>query len=284
LLFGMSDEHVGRTKTSATWGFRSKRFWVASWLMVAVATPAAGYVFYPWGSNDIAEIVRQAGFDPLVPPNRLRGPGSLYVVDGSSYQLVCEANEAMLDGKVQKSPTENQFRRKLERGAFALGADLVDAVNAKLGASRLTSIEYSLTDVGISEIAYSDLWQIQDALLKDPACGGVVHRFLKASKKVCPGYSALSATTLYRVNTDAKLETEAKAVVSAAQMELREDSRGEVEVRSNNELSGDDLFYGIRLSQFCISVLAPSPTVVDPAAAAVEGVVMETETPATEDS
>ena len=34
--------------------------------------------------NDIAAIVRDAGFDPVIPPNRLRGPGALYVVDGDS--------------------------------------------------------------------------------------------------------------------------------------------------------------------------------------------------------
>jgi hypothetical protein len=266
---------------------RSKRFWVAACLIAALVVPAGVYAAkLIWQPNDITAIVRRAGFDPLIPPDRLRGPGSLYAVDGGSYQLVCAANPALLEGKVRKSPTETQVRQDLEKGAFSLGGDFVSAVNAKLGGSLLTSVEYRLTDVGISVIAYDDLGVIQNALLNDPRCDHAVHRFLKANKKVCPGYSALSATTLYRVNTDATVDSEAKAeaAVSATQSELDAKSHGDVRLRSKNELSGDDLFYGIRLSAFCVTfddatepiILPPAPTVVQPQPAS-GGVVMQTD-------
>src|SRR5262249_47450818 len=153
--------------------------------------PALPYLIDRPQADEITTVIKQAGFDPLVPPNRLRGPGALYEVEGGFYRKVCDAAAGLLSGKLQKSPTQNQLRERLESGGFSVRGNFVETLNAKLGAARLTSIEYRLTDVAISEIAFSDLLEIEDRLLHESHCDEAVQRLLKANKQVCPGYAAL---------------------------------------------------------------------------------------------
>jgi hypothetical protein len=274
LSAAMKNGHARRTKTSATWRKLTGRqaLWAALIVLpVALVLPTAWFVY---GSHprldEIEKIIRQAGFDPLLPPNRLRGPGALYEVDGGLYRKVCDIDMKLLTGKLQKSPTESQFRQKLERGEYSLAGDFVKTLNAKLSGGRVTSVEIKLTDVAISEIAMSDLSAIEDHLLRQKNCDGVVQKLLKANKKICAGYAALSATTVYKVNVASNTSTDAKSempVANAVQQALHEHTNAVINVRSVNEFTGDNLFYGIQLSDLCItpgdaivpSVLPPLP-------------------------
>jgi hypothetical protein len=270
----MRHDRVRRTKTSATWRKLTGRnaLWAALIaLPVALVIPAAWYVVdHQPRLDEIEKIIRQAGFEPLLPPNRLRGPGALYEVDGGFYRKVCDVDMRLLTGKLQKSPTPSQFRQKLEQGGFSLAGDFVDTLNAKLGAGRITSVEVKLTNVAISEIPLSDLSEIEGKLLLDKHCDGVVQKLLKAKKKVCSGYAALSATTVYKVNVNTRASADTKTkvpIADAVQQALQEHAVAEINVRSADEYMGDNLFYGIQLSHDCIttddatvpSVLSPAP-------------------------
>jgi hypothetical protein len=269
--------HARRARTSAAGALRSSRAWLALLAVPLIAAiPAAAFFFGPIQADEIAEIVRDAGFDPVVPPNRLRGPGALYVVDeDGTYEVVCDADPALIDGVIRRSPTENSFRTRLENGRFSLAGEVAEMLQARFGGSGLRSIELRLTDVGISEITHSNLWRIQNSLLHDPSCDEVVHGLLRANKKVCQGYSALSATTIYRISTDSQLDSEALTVVNAVQQEIANNAQSEISRRSENELTGENLFYGIRLSSLCVvprdatvpSIL-PQPTAAAPVAGA----------------
>src|SRR4029453_551905 len=68
---------------------------------------------------------------PLIPPNQLRGPGSLYLVEGNSFRKVCDVDPPLLTGKLQKSPTLDHVRRRLENGKFSLRGGYVDELNAR---------------------------------------------------------------------------------------------------------------------------------------------------------
>jgi hypothetical protein len=273
----MRNRHVGRTITPAAGPVEKGRnryllFSIA--LPLAVIVPAASYIVLMPQHDDIAIAIRQAGFDPLVPPSRLRGPGALYEVDGNRYRKVCDVEPETLTGKLQKSPTLERVRQSLEKGGFSLSGDYLKSLNAKLGADRMVSVEYSLTNVAISEISMSDLAEIQDALLSEKSCDRVVQSLLKANKQVCAGYAAISATTSYKVRVNSKFESGADnvPVVDQVKRALETHAGSEIRVESADQLSGDDLFYGIQLSQLCItpdtatepSVLAPQPAPARP--------------------
>src|SRR5262249_47460627 len=152
LLPAMSHRHAGRAETPSAGFFQRarKHIWLVSIaLPVLVAVPGVTYVLLRPSSDDVVRAIKEAGFDPLIPPNRLRGPGALYLVEGNSYRKVCNVDPALLDGKVQQSPTQDRVRTRLEKGGFSLAGDMLASINGRLDGNRLTSIEYKLTNVAI---------------------------------------------------------------------------------------------------------------------------------------
>lgn len=206
--------------------------------------------------DEVVRAIVDAGFDPLVPPTRLRGPGSLYEVEGRSYRVVCPVDPSQLSGKLQKSPTVDRVRNRLESGGFSLAANYLAKINGKLGGDRLTSIQFSLTNVEISEIAEQYLSEIQDALLSQPSCQSIVTKLLRAKKKVCSGYAALSATTSYKVNVASKFAAEEnkQPVLEKVKSVIEEHAGSEIKISSDDELKGEGLFYGIQLSRLCMTL------------------------------
>lgn len=235
-------------------------------LPVAVVIPAAYLVLDRPALDDIETTIKEAGFDPVVPPNRLRGPGAIYAVEAGSYQKVCDADPALIASKLKSSPAPDRHRQSLERAGFSLSGRIVDAVNAGLNGVRLTSVEYTLTNVTISEIDYGDLFAIEDKLLRQKNCDKAVQRLLEAQQKICPGYAALSATTSYKAHVRSELRSDATdnvPVINAVQKALQERADGQIRIQSGDELTGENLFYGIQLSRRCITAAdASEPSVL----------------------
>jgi hypothetical protein len=231
--------------------------------------PGVYYVFMPSlpPADEVETTIKSAGFDPLVPPNRLRGPGALYVVEGGGrYTKVCDAEPNLLKEKIHRSPTPAEVHDRLESAGFSVAGRLLASIKGSLGAARVTSIEYTLAEPAISEISLSDLSEIEDGLLQQKRCDETVQRLLKHGKKVCSGAAALSATTRYKVHVDAKFETDAEdhaLILSAAQKALTEHTQSEIRSTGTDELVGEDLFYGIQLSELCITLdTATEPSVL----------------------
>jgi hypothetical protein len=265
----MSTGHARRAKTPAARivGSGRKHLRLLSIaLPVAVMLPAAYMVLDRPPVDEIETAIRGAGFDPLVPPNRLRGPGALYEVGDGFYRKVCDVDPALLEGKLKSSPIPDHHRERLEKVSFSLKGSMLDAVNAGLHGARLTSIEYRLAEVTMSEIDYRDLFDIEDNLLSQKNCEKAVKRLLQANRKVCPGYAALSATTSYKVHVHTEVRSEAEdraPILHAVQHALQQRVDGQIQVQSGDELTGEHLFYGIQLSHLCITVQDdPQPSVL----------------------
>jgi hypothetical protein len=232
--------------------------------------------------DELETAVRQAGFDPVVPPNRLRGPGALYEVTDGRYKKVCDADPAVVAKKLQESPIQSRVIERFESGRFSLGEKFIGMLNAKLGGSRVTSIEIKMTHVGIGEITESDLLEISDNLLSQKYCDEAVNRLLKANTKVCSGYAALSATTQYKVHFDTKFDSKAEdnvPILKEVQQAIQQSTDGQIRIQGTDELSGDNLFYGIQLDTLCLtpdtavekSYLPPSPVQQGPSPPSVGG-------------
>ena len=265
----MSEGHARRAKPSWPRRGRPRRvLWLAVVALPAiVVTPAIAYwmVPAPPAQDDIESVIQQAGFDPLLPPSRLRGPGALYEVEGRFYRKVCDADAGMLQGKIRTSPTESEVSERLQNARFSLGGDLIDRINAALSGARVTAVQFRLTDATISEIPLSDLAEIEDKLLRQKSCDETVQRLLKAHRKVCSGYAVLGATASYRVQVDAMMESGGGGrtpVLPVVRRAIQEETQGQIRLEGDDEMTGEDLFYGIQLSSLCITLdTATEPSV-----------------------
>jgi hypothetical protein len=234
----------------------SRLIWLGSLAIIGAALLASVWVLWPHPTIDeIERAIIATGFGPVTPPNRLRGPGSLYVAEGNNfYHQVCRADPSLLEGKVQTSPTLARVREKLEKGGFTWSGDLVEALNGKLDGTRLTSIKYNLAEVTIHELADADLKAIQQKLMDDPLCEAAVLDYFKQQRKVCSGYAALSASTSFRITIESKMEMAADQstkLTGLVKRHLEQQIGGQIQIRSTDEYSGENLYYGILLSDFC---------------------------------
>ena len=268
----MSNGHVRRTKSPNRTGGTSRRLWFLSLTLPVIAiTPAIWSTVVPEQPGNLQTVIREAGFDPLDPPSRLRGPGALYVVEDGAYRKVCEPDPALLSGKMHQSPTQSHVLERLQGGGFSVKGGLLKTLNASLGGSRVTSIEYGLRDVAISEITLADLADIQGDLLRQKSCDAEVTRLLQEKHMVCAGYAALSATAFYKVHVDAKFHSNADGrapIITAAQQAIQEHTQGQVNVKGRDELTGENLFYGIQLAKRCLTLdTATEPSILQPPSA-----------------
>ncbi len=265
----MSDSHARRAKSSPpdTAGRSGRLVWAA--VPVAAIAPVVGYFAYSGlhhtddnnaGSTPAAieAVIKHMKFDPLLPPSRLRGPGAIYaVVDGGSYWKVCDADPKVVHDVIRSSPAPNQIRTMLEKAELSVSGDIVNMLNAALGASKIVSIEYRMSNVSVSEIAMRDLYVIQQQLLDDKNCDVMVGELLKQKDtKVCAGYAVLTASTSYKVNIGTSIASGAELqvpIVKAVQQQIELATKGEVKLTGTDELVGQDLYYGIRLSPVCLT-------------------------------
>jgi hypothetical protein len=260
----MSDDNVGRTNTPAFWNAfgGAKRLWLLSAVIPLVAiAPFVMDVIWPPAPDDIDQIIRKAGFSPLPSPSRLRGPGALYKVEegDDNYEKVCK-EPAITAQKMQASRTQDRMLQKLEKSGFSLVGDLVETLNTKLSLSgaQVTSVQYQLTNVTIYEISGDDLLELQETMLRERHCREIVDHYLKNNKRICPVSMAISATTSYKVHVDQNLKTDAgrepkEPVVNIVQKVIEEKTLGQIQVQSESQLVGENLFLGIRLSSFCVT-------------------------------
>jgi hypothetical protein len=201
-----------------------------------------------WPKRSIDEIefaVTEFGFHPVRPANKLRGPGSIYVVeDNHFYHQVCHAQTSDLGDSVQISPSQGRVRERLEKSDFTWSSELVKMLNGKLGGERVTSVSYNLSNVMMHEISDDALKAIQRKLLADSNCEDAVHAYFKEHRTVCLAYAALSASATFRITVTAQVEPDLELI----KQHLEEHTGGQIRIVSKDEFSGENLFYGIQLS------------------------------------
>jgi hypothetical protein len=145
---------------------------------------------------------------------------------------------------VQTSPSQGRARERLEQTGFTWSSQLVKMLNGKLGGERVTSVSYNLANVTVHEIDDSALKAIQNKLLANPRCEEMVHAYFKEHRSVCLAYAALSASATFRINVTAQVDPDLQLI----KQHLEEHTGGSIRIVSKDEFSGENLFYGIQLS------------------------------------
>lgn len=238
---------------------KSKGLWLGG---LALAPALALAVVYLVETSAPEKIIRQAMFEPLIPPTRLREPGSLYTVeDDHSYSKVCDPDPEHLRRVIKESDSLDHKLERLTKGRFNVTGSLADSLKAAFGGTQGVSVTYSLSDVKVMEVSMDHLHELQENMLSKRYCAAVVQRLLDVKRIVCIGRQALRATTVYKVHADLTLAADVQDKISdIAQKTIESHVGSNVEVKRKDEIVGKDLLYGIRLNPLCVTMPdAPAP-------------------------
>jgi len=221
---------------------------------LALAPVLAFGFAYMMESPPAEKIIREALFEPLIPPTRLREPGSLYTVEEDhSYTKVCDPDPEHLKRVIRESESPDHKLERLTKGRFNVAGNLAENLKAAFGGASGVSVTYTLSDVKVIEVAMDHLLELQESMLSKRHCEAVVQQLIDAKRKVCIGRQALRATTVYKVHTDSTLSADVQDKIGdVAKKTIQSHVDSNVELKRSDEIVGRDLLYGIRLNKFCV--------------------------------
>jgi hypothetical protein len=218
--------------------------------------------------------INELGFYPTRPPTLLRRPGSLFLVglDGI-IRTVCEAE--VPDDTMKESASTIMAADTLQNANYAFDGQIANRMNAQLGARRVESVRYELSDVKVLEIPGDQLVSIRNAMQSKPNCATAIEQLVNSREFVCQGVSVLLASAKYTVEVDshrsASGEMSTDNAISdalrrttpdmAAAAQIRKDadasarSTGDAGEHTITLTSGEGLDYGVKLNELCIAPL-----------------------------
>jgi hypothetical protein len=273
----MSAEHIapGSTRSEGV-GRQRRRVAFALAAVAALAVPAFVGLWRQVDQRDALEgAIVDLGFYPIRPPTTLRGPGSFYHVDpaGNIAVMVCEADHVLVGSQIDESPTTLITAETLQKADYAIDAGVVEQINAKLTSKRVQSVHYELSDVKVLEIPRASLVGIARRLISNPDCDQAIKQLVDSRELVCQGASVLLASASYAVKVDTDRAAEGTVDVGADELALVRDvlkqsevdssarvvpklgaqTQGDATGSSSKLVSGDNLYYGIKLNPLCMA-------------------------------
>lgn len=231
-------------------------------LSLVFATPILAAVYFlafaPRASG-IDSAIRQIGFYPVTPPTTLRNPGSIYQIsrDGKWYTVVCAIDNQRLLANRSESSTERMVANELTKLKIGVASDILEKAKTSQEADILRSLKYTIDNVKVYEISIANLAKIASELMaNDENCRNQVISYLKAGDYVCQIQQVFQATVKYVSSAESgsdgsslgRLRDVVKANIDA-----------DVEIRDNRDVSGQDLYYGMRPSPRCLFLPDSSP-------------------------
>ena len=227
-------------------------FGVACFPVLAVAI----FYFFPPITPD--EILTKAGYLKMVPPSTFHGPGTLNTVEMFSDNSVklhptCEIDVNEIAGMWKVSDSIDQEVREHLSSGFSIQSKILEKSNSFFTGGKVRDVRLSMKNIKILLLTHESLLNLQKNFVKGTCEEAIIHN-LREGAKVCQTEAVLQADMIYTVvfndNVDASQQEKITQDVTS--------SLGAKGDRiSKNELKGDKLFYGIRLSKNCLQLNQP---------------------------
>lgn len=234
-------------------------------MFVAVAVAMVAVWFkWPRDKQTITAILSETGYFEIVPPSTFGGPGTINTVEYLSngrleLHPTCNVDPALLDGKIQKSPTvDRDLKRTLEKN-LDVSAQVKEKLAAVAGMDEINSIHLKLENANILLISDESLISTRKALLKNE-CEDAVIQNISSGGVVCQTRSVLEADVVYEIKYHDKVSLKDRAKLTsevAAKLSLDADQG------ADDRMSGSQLFFGVRLLPNPV-VLASMPGEIKP--------------------
>jgi hypothetical protein len=207
----------------------------------------------PADDSGIRLVLQDAGYYQLTPPSRLFPPGTYVTLatlpDGSlSPRLTCTMNREALEALGEKSVTFNRSLISSMSNAFDAVARALTAMMSKTTGDRVRKIAMSLNDMHIFTMSRENLIKVRNQYLKG-SCEQAIGEELQAGAEVCQTEEVLQADVAYRMSFREGISGEEKASLAK---QFVEEAKLVVDKRVNDEMLGEDLYFGIKISRRCI--------------------------------
>lgn len=203
-------------------------------------------------ANELGDLLLETGYYEAAPPSRLYGPGTINMVETLSngalkLHRACNVQDDALQSLWVESLSGVTKIASHDQNEFIATGQAKALAASETAGERITRITVSLQDVRVVTMSHEDLIKIQKQYLKG-TCAEVVTFNLRNGAKVCQTDEVLQADLVYRMSYADGLESTQKADLArqiAAKTGLAVNSS------QVNELRGEDLYYGVKLSLNC---------------------------------
>jgi hypothetical protein len=229
-------------------------------LLILLLIPLAfvgAFFLWPPQVTGMSEAIRQIGFYPVTPPTTLRNPGSIYQIspDGKWYTTLCEIENKRLLNVRRESATEKRVASELTKLTIKADASLLDKAKTSVASDVLKAISYTLDDPKVFEISLANLAEIAAELqASDPSCKSQVEAYLRNGDYVCQIQEVLQATATYKISTDSKASGASNIPIAAVKEVLQSTIEPNATIKSESEIAGSGLFYGMRPTPRCLAL------------------------------
>lgn len=215
-------------------------------------------VWFSWPTQKketIAAVLLESGFLEIIPPTTFGGPGTINTIEFLSNGKVemhptCDVGPGFLADKIQASKTiGHELKQSLEK-KLDVSAEIREKLAAVADISQISSIHLKLENANVLLVTDESLISARHALLKGE-CEDAVIENVSNGGIVCQTRSVLEADVMYEIKYNdtvsggekAKLTSEAAAKLN---LDVRQDA--------DNRISGQQLFFGVRLAPNPITV------------------------------
>lgn len=230
--------------------------------VAAVAVPAvAHYVMQPNEDDELGATLRRFGFLPLPLPTEHMRVGSLYYVDSSvrHFRAICRADEADLRDSLEISRAGGVKETALRNGRFNTNVKVEagSQVNGDLKNNYEQTVQFSLTDVFVEEVALDRNWEIFRKLMSKASCNNAVMEVIHTGGYVCQGQRMLKATAEFKTDFEIQggigTKTKAAADINDVKLAIETQSDQSVVEKQGRLYAGSALKYAVAMNPICMA-------------------------------
>lgn len=216
------------------------------------------YLVYFHTPPTLGEILNEFGYQEIVPPSKLYGPGTFNSVEQLSDQSVklhptCNMDPEILEGLWDVSPTvDREMAARFSRD-FDISAELSESLKSTMSSKQIKYIRMSLRNMRVVVLTQENLLKLRDQYLKGTCEEAVIHN-VKNGGCVRQSKEILQADLVYTVRVKGDIQAMHNIKISAPQHKGGSHTPGVGGITDSDDfISGEKLFYGVKLSPGCFT-------------------------------
>lgn len=233
-----------------------------SYLTMAVAFTVTGiatlmiYLIFFHAPPTLGEVLNEFGYQEIVPPSKLYGPGTFNSVEQVRDQSVklhptCNMDPRILEGLWNESPTVQQEMTARFSRDFDISSELLKSLKSSMSGKQIEDVHLSLRNMRIVVLTQENLLKLRDQYLKG-TCEEAIIENVRNGACVRQSEEVLQADLVYidRVEDTVNSTHHNSAARQEGKVTLDLGGGG----TTDNTVRGAELFYGVKLSPRCVMI------------------------------